>query len=113
MFGIVEPRFCQLFGQQDLVDITEVVDITEFDINFLCYRISINGGVVSVAITWNCNLDTDFMEYCLPRYSFRILDDFGWNFRHAKYHEEHRRSLYKMYGIKVKPKASKTKVGYC
>ena len=40
------------------------------------------------------------MSYCLPHYTFRILDDFGWNFRHAKYHEEHRRSLYKMYGIK-------------
>merc|ERR1739844_228989 len=27
-------------------------------------------------------------------------DNFGWNFRHAKYHEENRRSLFKMYGIK-------------
>ena len=54
-----------------------------------------------MSITWNCNLDFDFMDTCLPKYSFRILDDFGWNFREAKYHEENRRSLYKMYGIKV------------
>ena len=64
------------------------------------YRIAIRGGVVAISIAWNCNLDRDFMSYCLPHYTFRILDDFGWNFRHAKYHEEHRRSLYKMYGIK-------------
>ena len=57
--------------------------------------------MVAISIAWNCNLDRDFMTYCLPHYTFRILDDFGWNFRHAKYHEEHRRSLYKMYGIKV------------
>ena len=64
-------------------------------------RMAIKGGVVSLSIAWHCNLDYDFMSYCLPRYSFRILDDFGWNFRHAKYHEEDRRTLYKMYGIKV------------
>lgn len=63
---------------------------------------AIKGGVVSLSIAWHCDLDYDFMTYCLPRYNFRILDDFGWNFRHAKYHEEHRRTLYKMYGIKVR-----------
>ena len=62
---------------------------------------AIKGGVVSLSIAWHCNLDYDFMSHCLPRYNFRILDDFGWNFRHAKYHEENRRTLYKMYGIKV------------
>ena len=62
---------------------------------------AIKGGVISVSIKWNCNLDRDFMRYCLPHYGFRILDEDGWNFRHAKYHEEHRRSLFKMYGIKV------------
>ena len=65
-------------------------------------RIAIKGGVIAVSIKWNCNLDRDFQTYCLPLYAFRILDDFGWNFRHAKYHEENRRSLYKMYGIKVR-----------
>ena len=62
---------------------------------------AVRGGVVSLSITWNCNLDLDFMENCLPKYSFRILEETGYNFRHAKYHEENRRTLYKMYGIKV------------
>ena len=34
------------------------------------------------------------------RYNFRLLDTSGWNFRHAHYHEEGRRTLYKAYGIK-------------
>lgn len=81
---------CQIFRLGDMVELAGG--------NFS--KMAIKGGVVCLAITWNCNLDRDFMTYCLPVYSFRILDDFGWNFRHAKYHEEHRRSLYKMYGIK-------------
>lgn len=40
--------------------------------------------------------DPDFY----PRYNFRLLDTSGWNFRHAHYHEEGRRTLYKAYGIK-------------
>ena len=62
---------------------------------------AVKGGVVSLSITWNCDLDLDFMENCLPKYSFRILEEGGYNFRHAKYHEENRRTLYKMYGIKL------------
>ena len=34
------------------------------------------------------------------RYHFRILDSFGWNFRHAHFHEEGRRTLYKAFGVK-------------
>ena len=71
---------------------------------------AIKGGVVSLSIAWHCNLDYDFMSHCLPRYNFRILDDFGWNFRHAKYHEENRRTLYKMYGIKVSREGKKSDV---
>ena len=40
------------------------------------------------------------MTYCLPRYKFHILDENGWNFRHAIYHEENRRTLVKAYGMK-------------
>ena len=40
------------------------------------------------------------MKYCLPKYNFHILDDTGWNFRHAIYHEENRRTLFKAYGMK-------------
>ena len=39
---------------------------------------------------------TDFTT----RYNFRLLDTHGWNFRHAHFHEEGRRTLYKAYGIK-------------
>ena len=40
------------------------------------------------------------MTYCLPKYNFHILDATGWNFRHAVYHEENRRTLVKAYGLK-------------
>jgi len=63
-------------------------------------QLSISGGVVAVHIEWTCNLDWDFEQYCLPKYNFRLLDTSGWNFRHAHYHEEGRRTLYKAYGIK-------------
>jgi hypothetical protein len=33
-------------------------------------------------------------------YNFRLLDTLGWNFRHAHFHEEGRRTLYKAYGVK-------------
>jgi len=58
------------------------------------------GGVVAVHIRWLCDLDWDFTKYCLPKYNFRLLDTSGWNFRHAHFHEEGRRTLYKAYGIK-------------
>ena len=38
--------------------------------------------------------------FSILRYNFRLLDTSGWNFRHAHYHEEGRRTLYKAYGIK-------------
>lgn len=40
------------------------------------------------------------MTNCLPEYGFHILDDTGWNFRHALYHEQDRRTLIKAYGMK-------------
>jgi P2X purinoceptor 4 len=69
---------------------------------FVFLRLAVRGGVISVSIGWNCDLDLNFTRTCLPKYSFRILDDYGWNFREAKYHEEHRRTLYKLYGMKVR-----------
>ena len=58
------------------------------------------GGVIRIDIMWDCDLDWDFKKYCLPKYRFSILDETGWNFRHAKYHEENRRTLIKAYGLK-------------
>ena len=63
-------------------------------------KMAIKGGVMGIGITWNCDLDWDFNKYCLPEYKFRILDTYGWNFRHALYHEENRRTLVKAYGLK-------------
>ena len=55
--------------------------------------------MISIDIKWDCNLDWDFTKFCLPKYDFGILDSTGWNFRHGKYHEEHRRTLIKAYGL--------------
>lgn len=63
-------------------------------------RLAVKGGVISIELNWDCDLDWDFMKHCLPQYSFRILDETGWNFRHAYYHEENRRTLIKSYGLK-------------
>ena len=43
---------------------------------------------------------TQYFNSAYGRYNFRLLDTSGWNFRHAHYHEEGRRTLYKAYGIK-------------
>ena len=56
--------------------------------------------MIGIEIRWDCDLDYDFMKYCLPKYNFHVLDDTGWNFRHAIYHEENRRTLFKAYGMK-------------
>ena len=63
-------------------------------------KLAIKGGVIGIDIQWNCDLDWDFQKYCLPKYNFRVLDETGWNFRFANYHEENRRTLTKAYGIK-------------
>ncbi|XP_062272806.1 P2X purinoceptor 4-like [Scomber scombrus] len=72
--------------------------------------IAIEGGVIGIQIKWDCNLDR-LSRRCLPRYSFRRLDEKesnktlypGLNFRYAKYNivngvEE--RTLYKAFGIR-------------
>ena len=74
----------------------DIVTLAEGNIS----RLAVKGGVLSIEITWNCDLDWNFMKYCLPKYHFRILDNYGWNFRHALYHEENRRTLVKAYGLK-------------
>uniref|UniRef100_A0A8C6M2E6 P2X purinoceptor 7 n=1 Tax=Nothobranchius furzeri TaxID=105023 RepID=A0A8C6M2E6_NOTFU len=71
---------------------------------------AVEGGVIGIQIKWDCNLDR-FMQSCLPRYSFRRLDEKesnrslypGLNYRFVKYHmvngvEE--RTLYKAFGIR-------------
>ena len=72
--------------------------MTKFAGNFT--RLALKGGVISVDIKWDCDLDWNFDKFCLPKYKFVILDGSGWNFRHGMYHEENRRTLIKSYGLK-------------
>ncbi len=92
IFSPLDPpeKLCPIFRLGDIVE-QAGGNITS---------LSVRGGVVGVDITWNCDLDWDFERYCLPRYHFRLLDATGWNFRHAYFHEENRRTLIKAYGLK-------------
>ncbi|XP_074061707.1 P2X purinoceptor 4 isoform X2 [Macrotis lagotis] len=74
-------------------------------------EMAVKGGIMSIKIHWNCNLDWA-SSYCLPKYSFRRLDDQGlnhtvspgYNFRFAKYYQDANgteiRTLIKAYGIR-------------
>nr|WGS94586.1 P2X7 [Lateolabrax maculatus] len=73
-------------------------------------EMSVEGGVIGILIKWDCNLDR-LMQRCLPRYSFRRLDEKesnktlypGLNFRYAKYNTVNgveERTLYKAFGIR-------------
>lgn len=69
--------FCPVFNIGDIVH--------EAGENFS--EVAILGGVFEIEITWECNLDRDFMRYCRPKYSFERMDSPqalispGWNFR--------------------------------
>ncbi|CAL8344319.1 unnamed protein product [Lota lota] len=73
-------------------------------------ELAVEGGVIGIQINWDCNLDR-LMERCIPKYSFRRLDEKesnrtlypGLNFRFARYHSENgveMRTLYKAFGIR-------------
>ncbi|XP_015908917.1 P2X purinoceptor 4 [Parasteatoda tepidariorum] len=68
--------------------------------------VAFKGGVIAVVIKWDCNLDFD-KKYCFPKYEFNRLDDPeaklapGWNFRYANYFSDDRRTLYKLFGIRL------------
>uniref|UniRef100_UPI003AADB00A P2X purinoceptor 7 n=1 Tax=Centroberyx gerrardi TaxID=166262 RepID=UPI003AADB00A len=73
-------------------------------------EMAVEGGVIGIQIKWDCNLDR-FSHRCLPRYSFRRLDEKesnktlypGLNFRFAKYNTVNgaeERTLYKAFGIR-------------
>ncbi|KAK4469358.1 hypothetical protein MN116_006918 [Schistosoma mekongi] len=90
-------KYCPIFRLGDILKYSDPVnkDIWE------------TGGMVSIHIEWNCNLDFD-EEDCLPKYVFRRLDDFqshiakGWNFRMSQHYFDggiRKRNLIKAYGI--------------
>ncbi|CAF0888182.1 unnamed protein product [Rotaria sp. Silwood1] len=69
------------------------------------------GGVISIKIDWDCNLDRN-IKLCKPQYSFARLDvpfyekpfSMGFNFRYASYWKHNRkyfRSLTKAYGLRL------------
>lgn len=72
---------------------------------------AVHGGVMGVQIRWDCNLDMP-ESWCVPRYTFRRLDNKdpdnnvapGYNFRFAKYYKDidgqEVRTLIKGYGIR-------------
>uniref|UniRef100_A0A1A8GTS1 P2X purinoceptor n=1 Tax=Nothobranchius korthausae TaxID=1143690 RepID=A0A1A8GTS1_9TELE len=96
-------------GNDSLCPIFRLGDIVR-DAGETFSDMAVEGGVIGIQIKWDCNLDR-FMQRCLPRYSFRRLDEKesnrslypGLNYRFVKYHmvngvEE--RTLYKAFGIR-------------
>ncbi|NXY86019.1 P2RX7 protein, partial [Alcedo cyanopectus] len=70
-------------------------------------KMAIKGGIISIEINWDCDLDSWFYS-CNPKYVFRRLDHRkitpGFYFRDAKYHRlpngEEQRTLFKVFGIR-------------
>ncbi|KAG5840744.1 hypothetical protein ANANG_G00191920 [Anguilla anguilla] len=72
---------------------------------------AVHGGVIGILIDWSCNLDMPENK-CVPKYSFRRLDNKytdnnvapGYNFRFARYYKDcddiDKRTLIKGYGIR-------------
>lgn len=90
-------KFCPIFQLKDLIKFSNAKN----------QNIWTHGGLLSIHIEWNCNLDINY-EKCIPEYTFRRLDDFdfdvgkGWNFRYSHHFMENgveKRTLIKAYGI--------------
>ncbi|KAI1882438.1 hypothetical protein AGOR_G00250710 [Albula goreensis] len=72
---------------------------------------AVHGGVMGIQIRWDCNLDMPY-SWCVPKYTFRRLDNKdpnntvapGYNFRFAKYYKTgndvETRTLIKGFGIR-------------
>uniref|UniRef100_A0A8D0H812 P2X purinoceptor n=1 Tax=Sphenodon punctatus TaxID=8508 RepID=A0A8D0H812_SPHPU len=101
---IYDPKtdpFCPIFRLRQIVEAAGQ--------NF--QEMAVQGGVMAVQIKWNCDLDKS-ASLCVPRYSFRRIDNKdsvhtvapGYNFRFAKYYKDASggdfRTLIKAYGIR-------------
>ncbi|KAL4609575.1 P2X purinoceptor 4 isoform X2 [Arapaima gigas] len=74
-------------------------------------KMAVHGGVMGIHIRWDCDLDLPD-SWCVPKYTFRRLDNKdpnnnvapGYNFRFAKYYKGpdnvETRTLIKAYGIR-------------
>ncbi|KAG7480559.1 hypothetical protein MATL_G00057540 [Megalops atlanticus] len=99
-FDRVTDPHCPIFRLKDIV--------TEAGEDF--QTMAVNGGVMGILIDWSCDLDLS-EKRCIPKYSFRRLDNKnptnnvapGYNFRFAKYYKDcddiDTRTLIKAYGI--------------
>nr|XP_034953777.1 P2X purinoceptor 4 [Zootoca vivipara] len=93
--------FCPIFRLRDVVE-SAGQDFQEM---------AVEGGVMGLQISWNCDLDKA-ASHCLPKYTFRRIDNKdsdhnvspGYNFRFAKYYKNaagrDSRTLIKAYGIR-------------
>ncbi|KAG8011749.1 P2X purinoceptor 7 [Nibea albiflora] len=101
-------RSCQR-GNDSLCPIFRLGDIVQ-EAGEKFSEMAVEGGVIGIQIKWDCNLDR-LMRRCLPKYSFRRLDEKesnktlypGLNFRYAKYNTVNgveERTLYKAFGIR-------------
>ncbi|XP_021949297.1 P2X purinoceptor 4 [Folsomia candida] len=71
-------------------------------------HVALTGGVFRIEANWDCDFDWGAKNsWCFPKYRFERIDEPnatispGWNFRTSFYHEENRRTLIKMYGLKI------------
>lgn len=97
--------YCPIFRIGDLVALSDqqlIGDKQAFE------KISVKGGVISIGIKWDCNLDHS-ADDCKPEYGFKRLDhkkantiSQGYNYRHAYNFVDdgkRKRDLIKRYGI--------------
>uniref|UniRef100_A0A8C7WH50 P2X purinoceptor n=1 Tax=Oncorhynchus mykiss TaxID=8022 RepID=A0A8C7WH50_ONCMY len=101
VFNRITDPDCPIFRLKDMV--------TEANEDF--QTMAVHGGVMGVQIRWECDLDMP-SSWCVPRYTFRRLDNKdpvnnvapGYNFRFAKYYKngnnEETRTLIKGFGIR-------------
>lgn len=92
---------CPIFRLKDIVEEAQ----EDFQ------TMAVHGGVMGLQIRWDCDLDMPD-SWCMPRYTFRRLDNKdpdnnvapGYNFRFAKYYKDSDgkevRTLIKGYGIR-------------
>ncbi|VDP99268.1 unnamed protein product [Trichobilharzia regenti] len=90
-------KYCPIFRLGDILKYSGSTDKDIWE----------TGGMVSIHIEWNCDLDFG-EENCLPKYIFRQFDDFklnvakGWNFRFSNHYIDsgmRKRNMVKAYGI--------------
>lgn len=105
----VSMPYCPIFRIGDIVNLAESAHTNNYEGGHNSYKqLSIKGGVISIVIAWDCNLDLG-NKSCRPAYRFERLDDTdynhissGFNFRYVHYSNtgsNQKRQLVKAFGI--------------